>query len=140
MGSLPLALLSLLAPIVPADMAVAVSFILLLSIAMLVATVLTVVRSASSKAAWRRLCFANGAISILLGVASFGLRGEAEWPSGWWGYEHDIERAIGPMPPAAVLWTYGTYLGIAAVVLGTILFAVSYWLRPPHLGHKRQAR
>jgi hypothetical protein len=139
MGTPAAILILLLAPIVPGNRSIVASLVFLVLIATTAAVVLTVVRSTSLQVAWRRLCLAGGAMSVALGVMSLGLRGQPEWPFEG-GYEREIARSIGSMPPADVLWFYATYLGIGAVILGIVLIAVSYWLFPPHRPGNRQVQ
>jgi hypothetical protein len=116
----------------------AVLVVTLLSAAALVAIVVSLSRSTSARVAWGRLCLVDGAMSVALGIASLVLNGQADRPPGF-GYGQDIERSVGPMPLPGAFWAHATYLGIAVVALGAILFALSYWLFAPNHRHERQA-
>ena len=59
----------------------------------MIATVLVVSLSSTARAAWGRLCFINGIISIALAAASVEGRGQPLWPVDS-SYESALDRAM----------------------------------------------
>lgn len=84
-------------------------------------------RARPSKSAWARGCLAGGVLSAVAGISL------QVWDHPWSGqpgYPDDLEKAVGPM--TGLLWAFAARIGIVALALAAILFAVSYWLfRPP---------
>lgn len=72
-------------------------------------------------------CLAAGFLSAVLG---FSLEMQIEPKPGSPPYPDDLSRAIGPLTD--LLWRWATQVGMVALVLAVVLFAISYWLlRPP---------
>ena len=87
-------------------------------------TALVASRSHSSRRAWAWMFILDGLLSAVLAVSSIAARGAPYFPGA--GYEEEMRRAIGPMPPS------GAFLGIAlaaTVVLAAILLiTVGLWM------------
>ncbi len=82
----------------------------------------------SVRSAWGRGCLVNGLLSAAVAV---GFRVQDDSWAGPSRYLEDLDRAIGPLTP--FLWALAARIGLIALVLATILFALSYWLLgPPH--------
>ena len=114
------ALLSLL--LVPGDLVVGVgSFALAVLGASFVAT--WVIRWAKSRrSAWGICCIANGMLSAAV-AARFSVMNET-W-SDRSSYMEDLDRAIGPL--THFVWVLAAQIGVVALILAAILFALSCW-------------
>jgi len=85
-------------------------------------------RSVSARSAWGRGCLVDGLLSVAVGVG-FRLQ-EEPWSNGS-QYMRDLDRAIGPLTP--FVWALAAWAGLAALMLATVLLALSWWLLgPPH--------
>jgi hypothetical protein len=100
----------------------------------MIATVLVLSLSSTARAAWGRLCFTNGTISIALAAAGVEGRGQPLWPADP-GYERALDRAMQSWF-GHVISTAAAYFG-GAIVAAATLFALSYWLlRSPNGRHR----
>ncbi len=126
MGGVASALILLL--LTPAAVPVgAASFILALVSAGLLAVWVTS-RAKSARSAWGGGFLVNGLLSM--GVA-FGLRVQDDLWAGRSSYMEDIDRAMGPL--THFVWALAARLGLIALILAAVLFALSCWLLgPPH--------
>jgi len=81
-------------------------------------------RSVTVRRAWGRMCLVNGILSALLAVNSIAAHGlpSASEP----GYEQEIGRTMGPMPPSDVILHYAI-VG-AATVAAAALILTGLWL------------
>jgi hypothetical protein len=85
-------------------------------------------QAASLHSAWGRGCLANGVLSAAVAVGS-GIQDDL-W-AGRSQYMDEIDRAIGPL--TNFIWELAARIGLVALILAAILFALSYWLLgPPH--------
>lgn len=131
MAGLTLALIGLAAAAGPTAALLLVE--LVLPVAM-IATVLVVSLSSTTRAAWGRLCLINGILSIALATASVQGRGQPLWPTDP-GYERVLDQAI-QWWLVHLIWTTAAYFG-ATIIVAAVLFALSYWLlRSSHGRHR----
>ena len=130
MGGLTLGLIGLAVAIGPIAALLLVQ--LILPVAM-IATVLIVSLASTARAAWGRLCLINGIMSIALAAASVQGQGQPLWPTDP-GYERALDQGI-QWWVGHVISTAAAYFG-GAVVVAAVLFALSYWLLPPHGLHR----
>jgi hypothetical protein len=80
------------------------------------------------RSGWGRGCLVNGLLSAAV-AAGFGTQDEF-W-SGRSGYMEDLDQAIGPLNH--FVWALAARVGLIALMLAAVLFALSYWLLgPPH--------
>ncbi len=98
--------------------------------------VLIAVLSTTARAAWGRLCLANGVVAIALAAASLQTRGQ---PIGAADtiYEHALDQSI-QWWLRHLLWSATAYSG-AAIILGLVFFVLSYWLLHWPFGRRRAA-
>ncbi len=80
-------------------------------------------RAASVRSAWGRGCLANGLLSAAVAV-SFDVQDEP-WLGGS-SFADDLDRAIGPL--THFVWALAARAGLAALILATVLVALSYRL------------
>jgi len=84
--------------------------------------------AASIRSSWGRGCLVNGLLSAAV-AAGFGTQDEF-W-SGRSGYMEDLDRAIGPLTD--FVWALAARVGLIALMLAAVLFALScLLLGPPH--------
>jgi hypothetical protein len=126
MGGLAFALLSVL--LVRVDFSVGASLFILASLGAGLLAFWVARRANSARSAWGGGCLANGLLSM--GVA-LGLRVQDDLWADRSSYMEDLDRAMGPLTP--FVWALAARLGLIALILATVLFALSYWLLgPPH--------
>jgi len=84
--------------------------------------------AASVRSGWGRGCLVNGLLSAAV-AAGFGTQDEF-W-SGRSGYMEDLDRAMGPLTD--FVWALAARVGLIALMLAAVLFALScLLLGPPH--------
>jgi hypothetical protein len=84
--------------------------------------------AASVRSGWGRGCLVNGLLSTAV-AAGFGTQDEF-W-SGRSGYMEDLDRAMGPLTD--FVWALAARVGLIALMLAAVLFALScLLLGPPH--------
>lgn len=85
-------------------------------------------RGTQPRNAWGAACFINGLLSTALAV---GYRVQDDFWAGRSPFAEDLDRAIGPL--TNFVWAFAARIGLVALILGAVLFALSYWLLgPPH--------
>lgn len=85
-------------------------------------------RSMSARRAWGRGFLVDGFLSMAVGI-SFQLQNPS-WPEES-PYQYDLDRAIGPL--THFIWVFAARIGLFALILAALLFALGYWLlSPPH--------
>jgi hypothetical protein len=85
-------------------------------------------RAMSLRYTWGRSCLANGLLSAAVSV---GFRVQDDLWVGRSQYVEDVDRAIGPL--THFVWALAARIGLVALILAMVLFALSYWLLgPPH--------
>jgi hypothetical protein len=85
-------------------------------------------RSMSARRAWGRGFLVDGLLSVAVGIG-FQLQSPS-WPEES-QYQYDLDRAIGPLNH--FIWIFVAKIGLLALILAVLLFALGYWLlRPPH--------
>jgi hypothetical protein len=130
MGGLTIALIGLALAIGPMAALLLVQLILLVA---MIATVLVVSLSSTTRAAWGRLRLINGIMSIALAAASVQGRAQPLWPTDP-GYERALDQAM-QWWLGHVISSAAAYFS-AAIVAAAVLFVLSYWLlRSPHGRH-----
>lgn len=81
--------------------------------------------AASVRSGWGRGCAVNGFLSAAVAVS---VRVQDEpWPG--FTYPDDVDRAIGSLNHFA--WALAARIGLVALILAAVLFALSYWLLGP---------
>ncbi|MGC2413190.1 MAG: hypothetical protein WA459_10910 [Stellaceae bacterium] len=85
-------------------------------------------RQASARSGWGRGCLVNGLLSAAVAI---GFRAQDDLWAGRPQYTEDLDRAIGPL--THFVWALAARIGLIALILATVLFALSFWLLgPPH--------
>ena len=85
-------------------------------------------RGMPPRSTWGAGCFINGLLSTTVAI---GFHVQDNLWTGRSGYTEDLDRAIGPL--THFVWALAARVGLVALVLAAVLFALSYWLLgPPH--------
>jgi hypothetical protein len=83
-------------------------------------------RGTSPRSAWGTGCFINGllstAVAVSLCIQDYPWADHSQ-------YTEDLDRAIGPL--THFVWALAARVGLIALILAAILFALSYWLLGP---------
>jgi len=137
MGSITLAMIGLTAVLGrdgPAAVVNSLALLLIVPIAA-ITIVLIATLSSSARTVWGRLCLMNGGVSITLAGAAVQA-GQPLWPADP-VYERALDEAI-KWWLRHMIWTGVAYAG-AMIIVGAVLFALSYRLLHPPSGRRRDA-
>lgn len=104
------------------------------AIIVFVTTALAISQSGTVRRAWAWMCLIDGILSAGLAVSSIAARGAPYMPGT--GYEEEMRRAIGPMPPMGTIFAIA--LAAAAVLAAVLLIILGLWML--HRDRHRQQR
>jgi len=114
--------------LVPGDFASAIGIFAVAALGAVLLAAWIMRRGSSPRDAWGTGCFVTGLLST---AVALGARVRDDLWTGRSLYGEDLDRAIGPL--THFLWALAARVGLIALVMAIILFAVSYWLiGPPH--------
>ncbi len=123
-GGVAFVLLSLL--LVPGDVVSAAGVFAAAALGAGLLVVWMVRRKTPPRSVWGAGCFINGLLSTAVAV-SFHVQDDL-W-AGRSRYAENLDRAIGPL--TGFVWALAARIGLIALIIAIILFALSYWLLGP---------
>jgi hypothetical protein len=122
------AFILLLLLMMPGDLASAIGIFVAAALGVALFAAWLMRRGTPPRSAWGAGCFINGLLSTAVAA---GFRTQNDFWAGGSQYAEDLNRAIGPLTHFA--WEMAARVGLVALVLAVVLFALSYWLLgPPH--------